>query len=903
MSGDMGLSELRDMVQTVLAKKRELPTTDAIRDLIEKTRAICPRVSDEEAEQLVRELETVHGVSMEIGAILEDREFEPWLENRRSEMEFFYWDRYRRLLGDKKFSGQVLAAFDDVTDRILDHLENPQREGVWKRRGMVVGHVQSGKTANYTGLICKAADAGYKVIIVITGIHENLRSQTQVRIDEGFIGFDSTRLLTSSPRRIVGVGRYGSSRRPTTFTNALQEFTRNTATSIGLSLDNLTEPAIFVIKKHSPILRNLIDWLKEHNAKTDRSSIGSPTLLIDDEADNASINIRWRNDEVSKINGQIRELLRLFSRNCYVGYTATPFANIFIDPDSDDEMFGEDLFPKDFIVDLDPPDNYFGPDRVFLNDASKVIRPIEDNEDIIPMKHPISLEVRETTESLRTAIRTFILAIAIRVVRGHRGEHNSMLVNVSRFVRVQKQLRDEIHGFVEVIRQSLRINGAKPEEKAVLDPEIGALRSVFSREFAADCGVSWQNIQPHLFDGAARIKVVEVNSSSLGSLNYSEYRDSGLNVIAVGGYSLSRGMTLEGLHVSYFLRKSIMYDTLMQMGRWFGYRQGYDDLCRIWMPEEAEGWYAHITESIEELRYDLRRMERAGATPEEFGLKVRSHPSSLIVTARNKMGSSVKQTVAIGLANRFIETATLLWDHDSIETNRRAAIRLAADVFHGIQKAPGDGEPVNCGLLVREVPSSIVIDFLNRFKNHQESMATETTHVKDYIEKHEKTVLKTWDILFAGVKERFSRSLIDDSLGFKLVCQRRAQGKSSVRNKTLLITNKQRVASRGMEKVGLENGQAAEVEKQHRQDNKSSVNYPDHIYRGVRSKPLLIIHMLAIGEGGEDLSNSKPVVAWSMSFPKSEGQEKKVEYLVNTSWFRENYGHELEEEATDDDDE
>ena len=898
------LKTVEMMVGAVLANQKELPTPEGIRKLIQTTTKSFP-VTDKEAEQLARKFETIHGVSMNIGAILEDEEFEPWLDGERSNIEYFYWERYRKLLGQKEFSAQVLAAFDSVTDTILGHLENPRKEGKWKRRGMVVGHVQSGKTANYTGLICKAADAGYKVIIVIAGIHNNLRNQTQVRIDEGFIGFDSTKLLTAASKqeKIIGVGKYNPSRRPNTFTNSYRDFNKSTATSVGIPLDNLVQPAIFVIKKNTNTLKNLLDWLTEHNAKRDSSSIDSPMLLIDDEADNASINIKKGIDEVSRINGQIRQVLAVFNRSCYVGYTATPFANIFIDPDSDDDMYREDLFPRDFIVSLDPPDNYFGPKRVFVDSPTAIVRYIEDNEDIIPIKHSINRTIAELPVSLRTAIRAFILVVAIRLVRGQRKEHNSMLVNASRFVNVQKQLRNEIHEFVQKIRQSVRVNGAKVEAAAIQDTEIGALREVFENEYASTCGINWPEIQKQLWESVSAVKVMEINSSSSGSLNYFEHSDSGLTVVAVGGFSLSRGMTLEGLHISYFLRNSMMYDTLMQMGRWFGYRKGYDDLCRIWMPEEAEGWYAHITESIEELRAEFRRMEQVSATPREFGLKVRSHPSSLIVTARNKMGTGKRQVVAVGLANQFIETATLLWDKDSVETNRRATMGLV-EALCTCGKSPKNGEFVNGGRLIRYVPASIIVDFLTKFQNHQLSMITDTDPVREYIEEYADNELSNWDVLFAGVKKRSSRSLVDNSLGFELVCQRRAAGKQSIKNQTLLVTNKQRVASRGMEKIGLDKAQINVAERQYREkENKTGVgniNYPDLAYRKFRTYPLLIVHLLAIGEDGEDLSNEKPIVAWSMSFPESKGEEKRVEYVANTTWFRENYGHEDEDEASGD---
>ena len=899
-----GLALLGTMVGAVLADEA-LPTPEKIRELIAQIRAVpaCHGVTDEEAERLAREFENIHGVTMNLGVVLRhETGFEPWLPAARAGIDGYFWNRYRKLLGQKGFSGQVLASMDEVTDRTLGLLENPDREGRWDRRGMVVGHVQSGKTANYTGLICKAADAGYKVIVVIAGIHNNLRNQTQTRIDEGFIGFDSAWMLGNKPggSHAVGAGRFDSSRRPSTFTNSLRDFNRAIATGVGIPLVNLAQPAVFVIKKNTNTLRNLFDWLQEHNAQRDTSSINSPMLLIDDEADNASINIRRGSEEVSRINGQIRNLLGVFDRSCYVGYTATPFANIFIDPDSDDAMFGEDLFPRDFIVSLDPPDNYFGATKVFVDDADVVCH-IDDNEDLLPLWHTIDHSVTGLPESLETAVRTFIVARAIRLARGQIGEHNSMLVNASRFVNVQRQLRNEIHQIVERIRSSVRVNGAKPEALALRDPEIAMLQEVFNDEYAETCGMRWQDIQGFLLDSAGAVTIVEVNSQAPGSLDYAAHETTGLNVIAVGGFSLSRGLTLQGLTVSYFLRNSMMYDTLMQMGRWFGYRPGYEDLCRIWMPEEAEGWYAHIADSIEELREELRRMESVNATPRQFGLKVRSHPDRLVVTARNKMGSGQPHVVSIGLANRFIETAVLRRDAESQERNRRAAVALA-ESLRRIGKAPEDGQRVEGGRFMRAVPASAVVEFLASFLNHPGALLTDTGPVRDYIRKRSADELAEWDVHFAGLHRRAQGSLVDSSLGFDLICQRRIPGERSD-DGMLLITNKQRVASRGLERVGLSEEQIRQAEEKYAESigpsRREPINYPDRIYRQVRTYPLLVVHLLAIGAEGEDLRATEPTVAWSISFPRTDREETKVEYVVNTVWFEERYGD--EDEAAGDD--
>ena len=894
------LEKLKTMVGALLAG--ELPTRETIRERIREGRALCPDVTDDQAEELALWFESVHGVAMQLGAALQDRGFEPWLEDARAGIDPYYWERYRQLLVQREFSGQVLATLDSVTDRVLGLLENPAKEGQWDRRGMVMGHVQSGKTAHYTGLVCKAADAGYKVIVIIAGIHNNLRNQTQRRIDEGFIGLDSTgRLRGSVPaQNLVGVGRFDSRRQPNSFTTSQRDFNKVIADSISIPLQNLVEPVVFVIKKNSNTLRNLIEWLAAQNAQRGTATVREPMLLIDDEADNASINIRHEQDEISRINGQIRELLALFDRSCYVGYTATPFANIFIDPDSEDAMMGHDLFPRDFIVSLDPPDNYFGATRVFVDEPERIVRDVDDNADLLPLKHPIEHVVTGLPETLETAVRVFVLARAIRLARGHVGTHNSMLVNVSRFLDVQAQIRNEIHALVDGIRGSARVNAALPPPQALADPRIAALKEAFDEHYEDTCGRCWEEVQPLLHESVSAITVVEVNGRSPGSLDYLEHERNGLNVIAVGGLSLSRGLTLEGLVVSYFLRNSMMYDTLLQMGRWFGYRIGYEDLCRVWMPEEAQGWYTHIADSIEELRDELSRMQSVNATPRDFGLKVRSHPDTLLVTARNKMGSGRPLRVLIGLANSFVETAILRRDAPSLEANRQAAVALAENLRRrGLD--PEDAESMNGGRLVRGVPVEVVDAFLMSFRNHEGSPTTETEPVRNYIRVRRADELAEWDVLFAGVTpQRAERgSLEDSSLGFRVICQRRAAGRRSD-DGMLMITSKQRVSSRGIERTGLAEEVARGAEEDYDERNPAPsgrrANYPDWIYRKVRTKPLLVIHLLAIGKAGDDLRGERPVVAWSISFPSTRREEELVEYVVNTTWYREHYLDEDDDE-------
>jgi hypothetical protein len=889
-------TNLEVAVEGFLARESN-PSPQRIRELISNFRKVdsC-NVTDAEAELLARKFEVRHGVTMTIGSMLTEKGYEPWLDAKRASIDPFYWSRYRKLLVEKGFSARVLATLDNVTDRILGLLESPEKPPRWDRRGMVVGHVQSGKTANYTGLICKAADAGYRLIIVIAGIHNNLRNQTQLRIDEGFVGRESAKRVSERERRITGVGRFDSSRQPWTFTTSVRDFNKHGAEQVGGQLSDLSVPAVFVIKKNSSTLKNLIEWLKEYNAKGGGKTVDAPLLVIDDEADNASINIKHGSGEVSRINGQIRDLLNMFERSCYVGYTATPFANIFISPDTKDDMLGEDLFPRSFIVSLDPPTNYFGANRVFLEDSEAIIRHIEDNEDILPLKHEKDTEITALPDSLLKAIRTFVVARAIRLVRGQENQHCSMLVNASRFTDVQRQLRNEIHARLEDIQASARVYGALPASEALKHPEIAALHAAWEEEYK-DAEATWEQVQKRLHDAASPIRAVEVNSRSAGTLNYIDHEKNGLNVIAVGGFSLSRGLTLEGLMVSYFLRNSMMYDTLMQMGRWFGYRPGYDDLCRVWMPEEAEGWYRHIADSIEELREEMRRMEEANATPEEFGLKVRSHPDTLIVTARNKMGSGEQVVVNIGLSNEFVETTVLKRDDDSTATNREAA-RLLAQELAASGKPLGKAEAAPGGYLVRDVPVAVIKDFLTRFQNHPGSMLTETGPLRRYIERREDGELARWDLFIPSVTRPDHIPLRDRSLGIEVVCQRRKAGKRSDA-RTLLVTDNQRVASRGVERTGVPQPRAEEAEARFRASpdyREGSTSYPDRIYRAAREKPLLVLHLLSIGEKDADLSAQQPMVAWSISFPRSGLEEKTVEYVVNTTWLRENFREDLDEE-------
>jgi hypothetical protein len=906
------LSSLEGMTAMYMASQQGPHTAQSIRDIIGQLRStpmFSEKIADDEAEELARLIEEKYGISMGLGAVVDAEDFRPWLHDARinGEVGDFYWSRYRKLLNLKGLPKSVIDATDEVTDRVLDRLGNPKNLSPWSRRGMVVGHVQSGKTANYTGLICKAADAGYRLIVVIAGIHNNLRNQTQARIDEGFIGRDTGRLAHANKaqrQKIVGVGTFDQREFPVSLTNTLRDFNKATATTNTSQIGQYNVPVVLVIKKNSSTLKNLLEWLKEHSVSQGSQMVSQPMLLIDDEADNASINTAYARDEVTRINGQIRELLSLFHRSCYVGYTATPFANIFIDPDTDDETLKQDLFPRHFIIGLDAPSNYFGAQKVFLDARDKHVRLIDDNEDILPMKHKIDHPVDELPKSLLRAVRTFIVARAIRNARGQQASHASMLVNASRFTDIQGRLRSKIADILGLIRDAVAVDGAKGRI-ALRNPEIAALHAVWEEEYAEADGAAWPDVQARLYEVLVAARIVEVNASKRSqALDYDHGGEHGITVIAVGGFSLSRGLTLEGLTVSYFLRNSMMYDTLMQMGRWFGYRPGYEDLCRVWIPADGVGWYAHIHEAMDDLQAQLKRMELVKATPEQFGLAVRSHPESLIVTARNKMGSGRELPMKVGLAGKMIETTRIRTDSFQLGRNRKAG----EDLANAIVACGCSPEYPSRGTLYKSVPVDLVRDFLRAFRADAADPLTDPKLMGDYIDARSDTELKEWDVLFASAQK--TDAPLEELGAHRMRPFGRSVGDADLRQDVLAISGtSRRVGSPGDERVGLTPEQIEDATKAFREERlregKPVPNtLPPRIFCEITGRhPLIILRFVTPDIADTALKDKLPdiVLAWSICFPPSEIQGGTVEYVVNTVRMREMFGEEdVEEEAQGD---
>jgi hypothetical protein len=555
---------------------REL-TDELLNEVMGMLPKITPDLDSEALNKIRKQLESTIGISMVTGQGLHGGEQEPWLEEVKAKIKWKYWNAYSNELKSSGFGREVIRVLDEDTDNILNECGNPGADFGWRVQGLVMGDVQSGKTASYCGLINKAADAGYKFVVLLTGMIEELRSQSQERMDSGFVGRDSRTIFDGGRENSpIGSGRFRAVV-PNVLTSIDFDFlTANKKVLGGIPLENISEPVLLVMKKNKSPLQNLISFLDSQMSKGNHQ-LALPLLLIDDEADNASVNAK-KDEDPATINRLIREILKRFGKATYVGYTATPFANVFINPDESQDL-GADLFPHNFVYSLNAPNNYIGAAGIFSEFGSHQyqVQDITDADSVFPYKHKKDLIFPSLPRSLCEAVETFLLSCAIRDLRKEPLRHRSMLVNVTRFTDVQGRLsnliKDYLYALTEEIKQYL-----SDDDLWRRHTRLSILHDTWQMHYSA-CEVSWDKVRKALYDSIASIKVLTINQKSEAAdrLNYGVYKKSekGRRVIAVGGLTLSRGLTLEGLCVSYFFRNSKAYDTLLQMGRWFGYRENF----------------------------------------------------------------------------------------------------------------------------------------------------------------------------------------------------------------------------------------------------------------------------------------------------------------------------------------
>ncbi|MFC4914095.1 Z1 domain-containing protein [Actinomadura gamaensis] len=856
---------------------------------------------------LLRRLQELVAVFQEdsAGMVPDFSEHRPWLPEAKAERTWEFWDRYREYSEDVLLlPPRVVGTLDRSTEGILGDLEDPLRPGPWRRTGLVIGQVQSGKTGNYTGLACKAADAGYKLIIILAGIHNDLRSQTQLRIDQGLLGFDSQhqkRYDDKTRKRPIGVGRLPLVKKPGigSFTDSSEngDFHRAVAQRSNIPIGHF--PIVLVIKKHRSIIGNVRRWLVDVTDSRDGTVRDIPLLLIDDEADNASIDVS-KDDETnpSKVNGEIRQLLRSFDRAAYVGYTATPFANVLIDPAAESDEFGKDLFPASFIRSLPAPSNYLGPERVFglrSDDPDDedieplpIVRLLDDSAGWIPQKHRSSWQIAaDLPASLKQAVRAFVLTCAARRARGHQNQHNSMLVHVTRFTDVQQQVTEQIDDHVRLLVGSLRDRHGQSsttvlqELRALWEEDFVRTTSAFPADEAIR--LTWQEISGHILPAAQKIHVRAVNGTAKDALEYYEHRNTGLSVIAVGGEKLSRGLTLEGLSISYYLRSARAVDTLLQMGRWFGYRPGYEDLCRLYTTVELRDAYVEITRTTDSLRREVEEMAALGESPERFGLKIASSSVGLTPTAPAKMRNSKK--IKFSFSGEAPETVMFDLNEVPLGQNLKSLETLVARL-----DARAPARPERQSLVWSDVPPDDVIEFLEDYHADSGAYRVRPNLIARYIRScAQADELRHWTVRLVGKENAdATASIAGHDIGLitrAATNDPKNEGRQTIR-RVLNPPDESTDLDEEQKQQALKDTRKASEGKLDKNGNPRDPRIPTGLpLRRVRRRDqaLLLLYPLV---PPEHLDQGTPLVGFAISFPESPGKVQ-TEYVVNEVWRRE----------------
>lgn len=629
------------------------------------------------------------------------QEEEPWYTGVEEGDRF--WPAYRQALASGPMAS-VVTDIDATSHAIVARMADPRKSGS-KKKGLVLGYVQSGKTANYTAVMTKAADSGYQFFIVLAGMHNNLRRQTQVRLERDLHGSDWY-MLTTPDADFVNKGN-------------------------GTALMKRGVHTAAVVKKQRQRLAALRDWLRAIPLEV---RMNCPVLFLDDEADQATPNTKAESDELSKINELIREIWQEIPTGTYVGYTATPFANVFMDPNDEKE-----LYPSNFIMSLPKPHAYFGADKLFgssmadangePDDGMDVIRfvPDEESEQLRP---PYNKEERELFQasipgSLEDAITWFIVATAIRRARGQSDQHSSMLVHTTHYTAPHFSMRDEIQTLLWSLTKSAEAGMLSDFEEAWHRERYRAA------EVATERVPDWDEVAPHICSVLASCRVVVDNSESEDRLDYERKDDHGNpvveTVIAIGGGTLSRGLTLEGLVVSYFLRTSSNYDTLLQMARWFGYRPSYEDLPRIWMPVELRDDFEFLGLVETELRQEIAQLIEMGLTPGELGVRVRAHPGRLAITASNKLVHA--ETASLSYTGQRLQTFILDKDPERISANQRATAELLK--LCKPHHVPSSGAAL---WLAKDLPADFIANFLRDYEVHPKQHNMNNDHMVQWLE-------------------------------------------------------------------------------------------------------------------------------------------------------------------------
>ena len=550
-------------------------------------------------------------------------------------------------------------------------------------------------------MIAKALDAGYDTVIVLAGLTNKLRYQTQLRLYNDLVCRNpiSWQILTS---------------------NDIDRDFR--APPQGGFLSHLDKKQLAVIKKNVSPLRELKYAVKRTLPAVLRQL---RILVIDDECDQASVNSARGELDMTAINQRIRDLLSHLPAVTYIGYTATPFANVLINPYQNDGHDLDDLYPKDFITALPRSNRYFGTERLFgqMPSDPEDIQPEEEGMDMIrdvPTEEQVFLQPRNRNErenfqpvmtnSLEAAILYFLACCAARHARGDDSEHMSMLVHTSAYVIAHERMGILIQSWVEVNRESI-INRAS---------ELGQRVEVIWNEEHRRLPTGITNAPPvtvdQIFDYLpAVLENIQFPVENGASDDRIDYTGTPKTYVVIGGSILARGLTLEGLMVSYFLRTANQYDTLLQMGRWFGYRHRYEDLPRIWMPEDLRQRFRSLANIEQEIRDDIEQYRIQDLTPMDLAVRIRTIPG-MAITAANKMRAACQCAVSYWGTHR----QTFRFDHrneDLLRHNWAVASELVSRA-DALQLRDRNAESRGIKLWTC-VPNSSIRRFFETYKVHE----------------------------------------------------------------------------------------------------------------------------------------------------------------------------------------
>lgn len=850
----------------------------------------------------------LHAVELKIGiGVINKSTFQPWVEMRKETVSRARWEAYEELLLRREWSPRVVDKLDAQTDKIVDLMGDPTKLGEWARRGLAIGEVQSGKTATYIGVLNKAIDYGYKLIVIIGGHTEDLRRQTQRRVDSDLTGLDSLFMSENIAQENtirVGVGQINETLQANVLTTARSDF--NAASKRAGVVAFGDTPTVFVIKKNARVLANLAAYLKRQAPQGQHTL---PLVVIDDEADWASINTKSE-DEVAAVNKGIRHLLSASSRNSYMGITATPFANVLIDDEVED-----DLFPRDYIQSLESPSNYqgiatyLGSEPGAANHPS-IITDVSDCLEVLPFSHKRTRAVDALPESLLEALSAFYVGTAIRLTREDGPRPAAMMINVSRFNDVQAKIANLTEIAVSDISAAVLAEFAMPENRAE-SVASGRLRRIFEREYSQS-GVTWSEVRPHVMAVAQDIRVELVNGLTMAGRNKrlsGMSRDARLQeslrpTIFIGGDVLARGLTLDGLQISYYVRRAGAADTLLQMGRWFGYRPRYEDLVRIWIADDVVKLFKYVAELSADLRASLREMNALELTPKDFGLKMRRHPESFMITAANKQKHGVAFEGLISIHGATFESHILSSDVRDRARNLEAVKRFAVEV-HGLGQQEDPKLRSGHHQVWRSVPAELIERLFSKFRGYDQEPffgraagGQGSAQLAAYLADAKNGDL--WDVAFVSGSGEYA------SLGPITVKSSLRDGISAERGAKVLRMGNRRVAAGSDLKNVLTTERIQQLEQELAADEKITEGT---IARNALERPVILVYAITSGSTDleERISEDEPLVALKVAFPGLTAEEELAEleqgrgakFIVNKVFARINFGM----PTTEDDDE